>query len=105
MIIKKSTEKLNSIQTVQIKKEPDDTASTSAGTISVSIANADGTEQQQLIDASSLNGNDPQQTQQIVTQTENTDGTTSLSIAHVQTLSGHQLTLGNLNQVIFKTLS
>lgn len=36
--------------------------------------------------------------QQLVTQTENTDGTTSLSIAHVQTLQGHQLTLQNLNQ-------
>lgn len=41
-----------------------------------------------------------QQTHQIVTQHENTDGTTSLSIAQVQTLQGHQLTLGNLNQVI-----
>ncbi|XP_073842678.1 trithorax-like isoform X2 [Musca autumnalis] len=40
-----------------------------------------------------------QQAQQIVTQTENTDGTTSLSIAQVQTLpSGHQI-LGNINQV------
>ncbi|XP_075162219.1 trithorax-like isoform X2 [Haematobia irritans] len=39
-----------------------------------------------------------QQGQQIVTQTENTDGTTSLSIAQVQTLQGHQI-LGNINQV------
>ncbi|KAI8123351.1 Transcription factor GAGA [Lucilia cuprina] len=39
-----------------------------------------------------------QQPQQIVTQTENTDGTTSLSIAQVQTLQGHQI-LGNINQL------
>lgn len=30
---------------------------------------------------------------------ENPDGTTSLSIAHVQTLSGQTLSLANLNQV------
>jgi biopolymer transport protein ExbD len=42
--------------------------------------------------------------QQIVTQHENADGTTSLSIAHVQTLQGHQLQLGNLNQVILKRI-
>ncbi|XP_059217238.1 transcription factor GAGA isoform X2 [Stomoxys calcitrans] len=40
-----------------------------------------------------------QQGQQIVTQTENTDGTTSLSIAQVQTLQGHQI-LGNINQAV-----
>lgn len=37
--------------------------------------------------------------QHIVTQHENTDGTTSLSIAQVQNLQSHQLTIGNLNQV------
>lgn len=38
------------------------------------------------------------QPQQVV-MSENADGTTSLSIAHVQTLSGQTLQLANLNQV------
>lgn len=38
------------------------------------------------------------QPQQVV-MSENADGTTSLSIAHVQTLSGQTLSLANLNQV------
>lgn len=39
-----------------------------------------------------------QQPTHVVTQQENTDGTTSLSIAQVMP-GGHQLTIGNLNQV------
>lgn len=38
------------------------------------------------------------QPQQVV-MTENPDGTNTLSIAHVQTLSGQTLSLANLNQV------
>lgn len=46
-------------------------------------------------------GGQPQQ-HQVVTQ-ENADGTQSLQIAHVQSLQGgHQLTIGNLNQVLLK---
>lgn len=36
----------------------------------------------------------------VVTQQENTDGTTSLSIAQVMP-GGHQVTIGSLNQVRF----
>lgn len=86
------------IRTVNVKKEPEDAASTSTitqQTIQLTVEpDQPGQQQHQIIDTS--NG---QQPQHIVTQHENTDGTTSLSIAQVQNLQGHQLTIGNLNQV------
>ncbi|XP_058458984.1 transcription factor GAGA-like [Malaya genurostris] len=60
-----------------------------AGTISVTVSQA----QAQQIEQAAANGQ-----QHVVTQHENADGTTSLSIAQVQTLDGHQLAIGNLNQ-------
>lgn len=100
---------VKTVQTVHVKKEPEDVScpSTSSQTISLTVE-PNLTSQQAttttttLIDASSMDTSQQQQqqtTHQIVTQHENTDGTTSLSIAQVQTLQGHQLTLGNLNQV------
>ncbi len=69
-----------------MKKEPEDSPSTSTQqTISLTV-----TPTGQIGDSN--NGNAQHH---IVTQHENTDGTTSLSIAQVQ---GHQL-IGNLNQV------
>ena len=64
----------------------------STGTISVTVSQA----QAQQIEQAAANGQ-----QHVVTQHENADGTTSLSIAQVQTLDGHQLAIGNLNQVCF----
>uniref|UniRef100_A0A182UUR8 BTB domain-containing protein n=1 Tax=Anopheles merus TaxID=30066 RepID=A0A182UUR8_ANOME len=61
----------------------------STGTISVTVSQA----QAQQIEQAAANGQ-----QHVVTQHENADGTTSLSIAQVQTLDGHQLAIGNLNQ-------
>lgn len=61
-----------------------------AGTISVTVSQA----QAQQLEQAAANGQ-----QHVVTQHENADGTTSLSIAQVQTLDGHQLAIGNLNQV------
>lgn len=60
-----------------------------AGTISVTVSQA----QAQQLEQAAANGQ-----QHVVTQHENADGTTSLSIAQVQTLDGHQLAIGNLNQ-------
>lgn len=108
-----SVQALHTLQTVQVKKDPDSSAMTP---VTVTVA---GTGQAQHIQTHHHQQNQQQQThqataiidqtghitttnsgqQQIVTQTENTDGTTSLSIAHVQTLPGHQLTLGSINQV------
>lgn len=69
-----------------------ETASTStAAPVAVTIAN------QSQLDQTIVSVNDQQATH-VVTQQGNTDGSTSLSIAHVQTLQGHQL-IGNLNQV------
>ncbi|XP_055589317.1 transcription factor GAGA-like [Uranotaenia lowii] len=59
------------------------------GTISVTVSQA----QAQQLEQAAANGQ-----QHVVTQHENADGTTSLSIAQVQTLDGHQLAIGNLNQ-------
>ncbi|XP_055384047.1 transcription factor GAGA isoform X2 [Condylostylus longicornis] len=113
---------VHTLQTVQVKKDPDQITTTSNMTpVTVTVAsggqqhqhNATQQQQQQIqtqqlqqqqqptaiidqsgqITTTSANGQ-----QQIVTQTENTDGSTSLSIAHVQTLQGHQLQLSNLNQ-------
>uniref|UniRef100_T1E206 Putative transcription factor gaga n=1 Tax=Psorophora albipes TaxID=869069 RepID=T1E206_9DIPT len=60
-----------------------------SGTISVTVSQA----QAQQLEQAAANGQ-----QHVVTQHENADGTTSLSIAQVQTLDGHQLAIGNLNQ-------
>lgn len=94
--------------TVTVKKEPEDLPSTSQHlhtqqqqTIAVAVAPNQLQQQHTLIDASSLGAANGNQPQHIVTQHENTDGTTSLSIAQVQSLQGgHQLTLSNLNQVL-----
>lgn len=77
---------------VTVKKEPEDTPSTSAGNSSQTIQLSVEPNNQHLVDSSDV-------TQHIVTQHENTDGTTSLTIAQVQNLQGHQLTLGSMNQV------
>ncbi|XP_037937360.1 transcription factor GAGA [Teleopsis dalmanni] len=105
-----SVQSLHTLQTVQVKKEPDAqgqtmTVTTTAGGQPQQVqVQQQQLQHHQIIDQS---GNittttttaqqQPQAGQQIVTQTENTDGTTSLSIAQVQTLQGHQI-LGNLNQ-------
>lgn len=96
---------------VTVKKEPEESPSTSQHlhtqqqqTIAVTVAPNQLQQQHTLIDASSLTAANGNQPQHIVTQHENTDGTTSLSIAQVQPLSaGHQLTLSNLNQVRLKS--
>lgn len=107
IFVKKTGGTNSTLPTVTVKKEPEDIPSTSQQaqqqvqqqqqpTIAVSIASAQGT-QHTLVDAGNANDNQPQH---IVTQQENTDGTTSLSIAQVQPLtSTHQLTLSNINQV------
>ncbi|XP_058065332.1 transcription factor GAGA [Anopheles bellator] len=59
------------------------------GTISVTVSQA----QAQQLEQAAASGQ-----QHVVTQHEHADGTTSLSIAQVQTLDGHQLAIGNLNQ-------
>lgn len=76
-----------------------ESASTSTGTVTVVMA-PPGTpqqqqqQQQQLVEAQ----------QQVVSQAETTDGSNSLSVTHVQAIQGHQLTIGNLNQVILKRI-
>ncbi|XP_055705075.1 transcription factor GAGA isoform X4 [Phlebotomus papatasi] len=71
-----------------------ESASTSTGTVTVVMA-PPGTpqqqqqQQQQLVEAQ----------QQVVSQAETTDGSNSLSVTHVQAIQGHQLTIGNLNQL------
>lgn len=65
--------------------------STTSQTIQLSV---EPNTQHSIVEATDQSGQ-----QHIVTQHENTDGTTSLSIAQVQNLQSHQLTLGNLNQV------
>lgn len=77
---------------VTVKKEPEETPSTSAGNSSQTIQLSVEPNNQHLVDSSDV-------AQHIVTQHENTDGTTSLTIAQVQNLQGHQLTLGSMNQV------
>lgn len=66
-----------------------ESASTSAANISVSMANSN-------LDQSNIS----EHPTHVVTQQENTDGTTSLSIAQVMP-GGHQVTIGSLNQVSF----
>lgn len=90
-----------------MKKEPEEISSTSQQeqtqqihiqqpqTISVSVASNQGATHS-IVDASNPNANQ----QHIVTQHDNSDGSTSLQIAQVQNLPAtHQLTLSNLNQV------
>lgn len=96
----------NNVAGVTVKKEPEELPSTSQHmhtqqqTIAVTVAPNQIQQQHTLIDAGSLSAANGNQPQHIVTQHENTDGTTSLSIAQVQPLQpGHQLTLSNLNQV------
>lgn len=97
-----------------MKKEPEDIPSTSQQaqqhqvqqqvqqvvdqqqTIAVSVAQ--NQTQHTIVDTSQANDNQPQH---IVTQQENTDGTTSLSIAQVPITSTHPL-LGNISQVSAK---
>uniref|UniRef100_A0A182Y620 Uncharacterized protein n=1 Tax=Anopheles stephensi TaxID=30069 RepID=A0A182Y620_ANOST len=75
-------------QVQQAQQQQQNTIDTT-GTISVTVSQA----QAQQIEQAAANGQ-----QHVVTQHENADGTTSLSIAQVQTLDGHQLAIGNLNQ-------
>lgn len=93
--------------TLTVKKEPEELSSTSqqeqaqqiqlqsqTQTIAVSVApNQSATHS---IVETGPNTNAPQH---IVTQHDNSDGSTSLQIAQVQNLPTHQLTLSNLNQV------
>ncbi|XP_059620583.1 transcription factor GAGA isoform X2 [Phlebotomus argentipes] len=65
-----------------------ESASTSTGTVTVVMA-PPGSQQQQLVEGQ----------QQVVSQAEATDGSNSLSVTHAQALQGHQLTIGNLNQL------
>lgn len=105
---------VTNMQTVTVKKEPEDIPSTSQQaqqqihiqqqqpqTIAVSVAPNQATHT--IVEAApNANGNQPQH---IVTQHENSDGSTSLQIQQVQNLPGtHQLTLSNLNQVNFYPL-
>lgn len=76
-------------QQQQQAQQQQQTTIDTTGTISVTVSQA----QAQQIEAAAANGQ-----QHVVTQHENADGTTSLSIAQVQTLDGHQLAIGNLNQ-------
>ncbi|XP_037052505.1 transcription factor GAGA [Bradysia coprophila] len=75
---------VQTIRTLTVKKEPEDSPSTSTQqTIALTVT-----------PTSTMDSNNGNAQHHIVTQHENTDGTTSLSIAQVQ---GHQL-IGNLNQ-------
>ncbi|XP_053671190.1 transcription factor GAGA [Anopheles nili] len=76
-------------QAQQVQQGQQQTTIDTTGTISVTVSQA----QAQQIEQAAANGQ-----QHVVTQHENADGTTSLSIAQVQTLDGHQLAIGNLNQ-------
>lgn len=82
----------NQIKQEQVAAEQIVEASTSAqGQTIVTVSPATG----QLDHTQTVVTSQPQQ----VVMSENPDGTTSLSIAHVQTLSGQTLQLANLNQV------
>lgn len=98
----------NVMQTITVKKEPEDISSTSQHdqgqqiqiqqpqTIAVSVAPNQATHT--IVETgSNTSANQPQH---IMTHHDNSDGSTSLQIAQVQNLPGtHQLTLSNLNQV------
>lgn len=99
------------MQTVTVKKEPEELSSTShqeqtqqihiqqqpqTQTIAVSVAPPHSSTH--TIETS--NTSTSHQPQHIVTHHDNSDGSTSLQIAQVQNLpTTHQLTLSNLNQV------
>lgn len=103
------------MQTVTVKKEPEDISTSEhphthahtqqiqiqpphTQTIAVSVAQ--GVSHTMTDSGSNTNAN---QTQHIMAQHENSDGSTSLQIAQVQNLpTTHQLTLSNLNQVCNK---
>lgn len=110
-LIKGGNSNITNLQTVTVKKEPEDISSTSQHeqgqqiqiqqpqTIAVSVAPNQGTH---TIVETGSNSNANQQ-QHIVTH-HDSDGSTSLQIAQVQNLPAtHQLTLSNLNQVKFIT--
>lgn len=100
------------MQSVTVKKEPEDIPSTSqheqqqqiqiqqqpqTQTIAVSVA-PNQTTTHTLVEAT--NNPNGGQAQHIMTQHENSDGSTSLQIAQMQNIPAtHQLTLSNLNQV------
>lgn len=112
---------LHPLQTVQVKKDPDGSmnpvgcSGTSSSTVTpVTVVTATHQQHTQHVQQPQHHHQGQQQApttivdqsghliatsqgQQILTQNENADGT--LSIAQVQTLQGHPLTLGNLNQV------
>lgn len=75
-------------------------SATGPATVAVAVAAAGANQQQQQATIIETTGGQPQQ--HVVTQQENADGTQSLQIAHVQSLQGHQLTIGSLNQVLLK---
>lgn len=100
------------LQTVTVKKEPEEISSTSqqeqaqhihiqqpqTQTIAVSVA-PNQSSAHTIVETSNTSANQPQH---IVTQHDNSDGSTSLQIAQVQNLPAtHQLTLSNLSQVKF----
>lgn len=107
MIFPGTNNNVQNLQTVTVKKEPEDIPSTSqeqqqiqiqqqsqTQTIAVSVAPNQATHT--LVEAT----NNPNASQQhIVTQHDNSDGSTSLQIAQMQNIPAHQLTLSNLNQV------
>lgn len=99
---------VSTMHTVTVKKEPEDIPSTSqqeqqiqiqqpqTQTIAVTVAPNQATHS--IVAGTNANDNQPQH---IVTQHDNSDGSTSLQIQQVQGLppGTHQLTLSNLNQV------
>uniref|UniRef100_A0A336L0V8 CSON002591 protein n=1 Tax=Culicoides sonorensis TaxID=179676 RepID=A0A336L0V8_CULSO len=86
---KKSKKSQQAQQQAQVKQEVmDQTGDASTSGQGQTIVTVTGN---QLADGTTV------QPQQVV-MSENADGTTSLSIAHVQTLSGQTLSLANLNQ-------
>ncbi|KAL5290058.1 Trl family protein [Megaselia abdita] len=112
---------LHPMQTVQVKKDPDGSinpvgcsGTTSSTVTPVTVVTSTHPQHTQHVQQPQHHHQGQQQAgtaivdqsghviattqgQQILTQNENADGT--LSIAQVQTLQGHPLTLGNLNQV------
>lgn len=110
-MVKGGSGNIANMQTVTVKKEPEDISSTSQHeqgqqiqiqqpqTIAVTVAGNQATHT--IVETgSNSNANQPQH---IVTHHDNSDGSTSLQIAQVQNLPGtHQLTLSNLNQVYFE---
>lgn len=104
---------ITSLHAVTVKKEPEDISSVpqreqgqhmqiqpQTQTIAVSVAPHQAATHTLLETGPNTNLNHPQH---IMTQHDNSDGSTSLQIAQVQNLPAtHQLTLSNLNQVYFE---